>query len=193
MGPWLDETASSIQSACRSPPPHSVSYLFQITAVSRCVRVKPYCTRPPRISSDCSRSPFPSHLLLRSCPFFVLFFFRESSAPSLGFRCWESNRSAEGKKKGSLIEYWSGIVRQAQMTQVRTWEQGSGPLCIFCCNQLRGAKRCIHQSGITWPCHHRGELRSCGHRSCQNACVTVATVMELSNPRDRGAHAVHHL
>lgn len=158
---------------------HTISYLFQMTAASHCVWVKLYCTRPLRISPDYSCSPFLSHLLLQSC-----LFCRWRHAVHCSFSgLWHKEGIDQLKAKNSLIEYWSGIVRQAEMTQVHTWEQGSSLLCIFCCNQLCRPKRCIHQSGITWPCHHCGELWSCGHQSCQNTCGTVGTVMELSNPQ----------
>ena len=61
MGMWLEETVSSILSACLFPSAPS-PYLFQITSASRCVWAKLHCTRSLSISSDCSHSPFFSHV-----------------------------------------------------------------------------------------------------------------------------------
>lgn len=129
---------------------HLVSYLFRITVVSCCVWVKLYCTQSLRISSDHSCSP---SLIFCSTPAsFLLFFFNIAGSPP---RFWafalRSNRAAEGKKeKISLIEYWSGIVRQAEMTKFTHENKAASHCAVFCCNQLFRARRCIHQSGITW-------------------------------------------
>ena len=133
------------------------------------------------MSSDYSCAPILSNLLLQSCLLsFYFFWWRQAyhcSTPGLTHR--RATDQLKAKKLFDWVLIWD--CQTSRDDKVHIWEQGSSLLCIFCCNQLCRAKRCIHQSGITQPCHHCVELHSCGHQSCQNTCDKAATVMELSN------------
>ncbi len=133
-------------------------YLFQITAASNCVWVKLYCTRSLRISSDYFCSPFCSHLLLQSC---LIFSWRQIvSVSGLSHR----GATDQLKVKNPLIEYWSGIVRQAEMTKF-THGNKAGACCAFSAVINSAGQRDVsisqelHGLVIT-------ALR-CGHQPCQ--------------------------
>lgn len=131
---------------------------------------------PPDSSSS------PSSLVHSNRP--VAFHYTAACSETTAFLAFDARQAARSARrlKNSLMEYWSGIVRQAEMTKLAHEDEAARLLCIFCRNQHCKAKRCVHQSGATATCHHRGVLWSRGSPMLsKRACAALTAVMELSN------------
>lgn len=134
----------------KGKPPPPESYLIQILGALHCMEWN--CTAQslqiPSANTPALLSP------LISCCSPALFFVEDNKqAPTRCFACApRRNRSAEGQKLFDGVLIWD--CQTSRDDKVHTWEQSGSLLCIFCSDHLCGAKWCIHQSGITWSCHH---------------------------------------
>lgn len=114
----------------RQRPPSSLTHLFQITATSHCVWEKLLYM----VTEKCPLTTpvLPSSLISCYSPVFCLFPFfgdgKHTTALRLGLRTKEQQIS--WRQRNSLIEYWSGIVRQAEMTKF-TYENKAVACCAF--------------------------------------------------------------
>lgn len=86
------------------------------------------------------------------------------------------------KAKNSLMKYWSGIVRQAEMTKF-TQEQSGSLLFLFSVITSAGRSDVSISQELHGLVITHGEMRSYGHQSCQDTCSMAATLMELSSPQ----------
>lgn len=114
-GMWLGETASSILSA---PSPTYSKLLVRPAVFEWSCTVHGHWESPAL--------PFLSHLLPQSCLIFRRRHVVRRSVSGLSHR----EATDQLKAKISLIEYWSGIVRQAEMTKF-THENKAAACCAF--------------------------------------------------------------